>query len=163
FEGKPEHVVRFMMFIAEELRAFMAQLGFRTVAEMVGRVDMLEPQEAVNHWKAKGVDLSAILHRPDVPANVAIHCVETQDHGTEKALDNRLIELAQPALERAQPVEIALPIRNINRTVGAMLSAEVSRAYGGEGLPPDTVKIAFTGSAGQSFCGFLAPGISVTL
>jgi len=163
FEGKPEHVVRFMMFIAEELRAIMAQLGFRTVEEMVGRVDMLEPKEAIEHWKAKGVDLSAILHRPDVPDTVAIHCVQTQDHGLEKALDNQLIALARPALEGGEPVTIDLPIRNVNRTVCTMLSAEVSRAYGIDGLPPETITINFTGSAGQSFCGFLASGISVTL
>jgi glutamate synthase (NADPH/NADH) large chain len=163
FEGKPEHVITFMMFIAEELREIMAQLGFRTLDEMVGRVDMLDPPEAIAHWKARGVDLSQVLHKPDVPADVAIRCVQPQDHGLEKALDNTLIELARPALERREPVEITLPIRNVNRTVCAMLSAEISRRWGVEGLPPETVKIHFTGSAGQSFGAFMANGIAVTL
>ncbi|MGH7897405.1 MAG: glutamate synthase-related protein, partial [Candidatus Binatia bacterium] len=163
FEGKPEHVVNFMLFIAEELREIMAELGFRTVDEMVGRVDLLEPREAIEHWKAKGVDLTPVLHKPDVPADVAIHCVESQDHGLDKALDNRLIELAAPALERRQPVEIELPVRNVNRTVCTMLSAEISRRHGAEGLPPETIRIRFRGSGGQSFCAFLAEGISVHL
>ncbi len=163
FQGKPEHVVNFMMFIAQELRELMAELGFRTVDEMVGRVDMLEPRDVLEHWKAKGIDLSQILHRPDVPSSVAIRCIQPQDHGLEKALDNKLLELARPALERKQPVEIDLPIRNVNRTVCTILSAEVSRKWGMEGLPPETIKIKFTGSAGQSFCGFMADGIAVTL
>ncbi|GIW45796.1 MAG: glutamate synthase, large subunit [Candidatus Binatia bacterium] len=163
FQGKPEHVVNFMMFVAEELREIMAELGFRTVDEMVGRVDMLDAAEAIDHWKAKGVDLSQILHKPDVPPTVPIRCVTEQDHGLEKALDNELIRLAEPALERGEPVEIEMPIRNVNRTVCTMLSAEVSRRYGEKGLPPDTIRIKFTGSAGQSFCAFLANGISVEL
>ena len=163
FEGKPEHVVNFMMFVAEELRGIMAELGFRTVDEMVGRVDMLETRDVITHWKAKGVDLSQILHKPDVPPGVAIRCVQQQEHGLEKALDNKLIELARPALERRQPVEIEMPIRNINRTVCTMLSAEISRRWGMEGLPPETIKIKFTGSAGQSFCAFMADGLAVTL
>jgi len=163
FKGTPEHVVNYMLFIAEELREIMAQLGFRTIDEMVGRVDMLDVRDVSHHWKAKGVDLSAILHRPDVAPNVAIRCVTTQDHGLDKALDNEIIAKAAPALERRQPVEIELPIRNVNRTVCTMLSAEVSRRHGAEGLPPDTIRIKFTGSAGQSFCAWLAPGISVEL
>ncbi len=163
FEGKPEHVVNFMMFIAEEVREIMAELGFRAVDEMVGRVDRLEARDAINHWKARGVDLSQLLHKPDVPPHVPIRCVQPQDHGVEKALDNRLIELARPALERKQPVEIDLPIRNVNRTVCTMLSAEISRRWGMEGLPPETIKITFTGSAGQSFGAFMANGIAVTL
>jgi glutamate synthase domain-containing protein 3 len=163
FEGKPEHVVNFMMFIAEEVRAIMAQLGFRTIDEMVGRVDMLEPEDAVAHWKAKGIDLTTVLHRPDVPSRVAIHCIQPQDHGLERALDNVLIEKAAKALERRTPVEIDLPIRNVNRTVCTMLSAEISRRWGAEALPPETIKIKFNGSAGQSFCAFLAPGIAVEL
>ncbi len=163
FAGKPEHVVNFMMFVAEELREIMAELGFRTVDEMVGRVDMLEAAEAIDHWKAKGVDLSQILHKPDVPPSVPIRCVQEQDHGLDKALDNELLRLAAPALERAEPVQIELPIRNVNRTVCTMLSSEVSRRYGEQGLPPDTIRIKFTGSAGQSFCAFLANGISVEL
>ena len=163
FEGTPEHVVNLMMFIAEELREIMAELGFRTVEDMVGRVDMLEPRDAIHHWKGRGVDLSQLLHKPDVPANVAIHCVQSQDHGLEKALDNTIIELAQPALQRREPVEINLPIRNVNRTVCTMLSAEISRRWGMGGLPPETIKIHFTGSAGQSFGAFMADGIAVTL
>lgn len=163
FEGQPEHVVNFMMFIAEELREIMADLGFRTVDEMVGRVDALDSREAIDHWKARGVDLSQILHKVDVPRSIAIRCVRPQDHGLEKALDNRLIELAQPALDRKEPVEISLPIRNVNRTVCTMLSAEISRRWGIEGLPPETIRIHFMGSAGQSFCAFMADGIAVTL
>ena len=163
FQGKPEHVVNFMMFVAEELREFMAQLGFRTVEEMIGRVDMLETRDVVDHWKATGVDLAQILHKPDVPPTVAIRCVQEQDHGLGKALDNRLIELAQPALDRGEPVDIETPIRNVNRTVCTMLSAEISRKWGMDGLPPETIKIKFTGSAGQSFCAFMANGLAVTL
>jgi glutamate synthase domain-containing protein 2/glutamate synthase domain-containing protein 1/glutamate synthase domain-containing protein 3 len=163
FAGQPEHVVNFMLFIAEEVREHMAQLGFRTIDEMIGRVDRLEVHEAIDHWKAKGVDLSQILYKPEVPPNVALHCVQQQDHGLEKALDNQLIELARPALENAQPVEITLPIRNVNRTVCAMLSAEISRRWGAQGLPPETIKIKLTGSAGQSFGAFMANGISVTI
>ncbi|MBI3782670.1 MAG: glutamate synthase large subunit, partial [Deltaproteobacteria bacterium] len=163
FEGKPEYVVNLMMFLAEEMREIMAELGFRTVEEMVGRVDALDASDAIDHWKAKGIDLSQILHRPDVPGSVAIRCVQAQDHGLEKAMDNRLIALAGPALERKEPVEIELPIRNVNRTVCTMLSAEVSRRYGMEGLPPETIKIKFNGSAGQSFGAFMANGIAVEL
>ncbi|HZP41341.1 MAG TPA: glutamate synthase-related protein, partial [Candidatus Binatia bacterium] len=163
FEGKPEHVVNLMMFIAEELREIMAELGFRTVDEMVGRVDMLDVRDVSEHWKAKGVDLSAILHEPDVPATVAIRCVQPQDHGLEKALDHEIIRRARPALDHGTPVEMALPITNRNRTACTMLSAEISRKYGAEGLPPDTIRIRFSGSAGQSFCAWLAPGVSVEL
>jgi glutamate synthase domain-containing protein 2/glutamate synthase domain-containing protein 1/glutamate synthase domain-containing protein 3 len=163
FEGKPEHVVHFMMFIAEELREIMAELGFKTVDEMVGRVDMLEPREAIEHWKAKGIDLTPVLHKPDMPAEVAIHCVEAQDHGLDKALDNQLLELARPALERREPVQIELPIRNVNRTVCTILSSRISRRFGEPGLPPETIQIHFHGSAGQSFGAFLAPGISIRL
>ncbi|MBP1688554.1 MAG: gltB, partial [Deltaproteobacteria bacterium] len=163
FQGKPEHVVNFMMFVAQELREIMAELGFRTVDEMVGRVDVLETRDAVEHWKAKGVDLTQVLHKPDVPATVAIRCLQKQDHGLEQALDRKLIELAQPALMHREPVKIDLPIRNVNRTVCTLLSAEISRRYGLDGLPPDTIKIKFTGSAGQSFGAFLANGVSVTL
>jgi glutamate synthase (NADPH) large chain len=163
FQGKPEHVVNFMMFVAEELREIMAELGFRTVDEMVGRVDMLETRDASEHWKARGVDLSQILHKPDVPPSVAIRCVQKQDHGLQNALDHRLFELARPALERGEPVEIDLPIRNVNRTVCTMLSAEISRRWGINGLPPETITIKFAGSAGQSFGAFMANGLAITL
>ena len=163
FEGRPEHVVNFMMFIAEELREIMAELGFRTVDEMVGRVDALEPAEAIEHWKAKGIDLTPVLHKPDVPEGTPIHCVETQDHGIDKALDNELLRLAAPALERREPVEIRMPVRNVNRTVGTILSSEVSRLHGEAGLPENTIRLELTGSGGNSFGAFLARGISIRL
>jgi len=163
FEGTPEHVVHFMTFVAEELREIMAELGFRTVDEMVGRVDVLETRAAIDHWKARGIDLSEILHVPTGWRSTVLHATETQDHGLEKALDVRLIELCKPALERRTPVEHAVPIRNVNRTVCTMLSAEVSRRHGIEGLPPDTITLRMAGSAGQSFGAFLAPGIAVTI
>jgi glutamate synthase (NADPH) large chain len=161
FEGKPEHVVNLMMFIAEELREHMAELGFRTVAEMVGRVDCLDSNDAIEHWKAKNVDLSAILHKPGVPADWPLHRVEDQDHGLERALDKQLLELATEALEHKKPVEIRLPIKNLNRTVGTMLSAEVSRRHGEHGLPPYTIQIHLKGSAGQSLGAWLAPGVAI--
>jgi glutamate synthase domain-containing protein 3 len=152
-----------MMFIAEEVRELMAQLGFRTINEMVGRVDRLDVRDAIDHWKAKGLDLSQILHRPEVAEHIATHHIQDQDHGLAKALDNQLIELAKDALEHRKPVEINLPVRNINRTVCTMLSAEVSRRWGEEGLPPETIQINFNGSGGQSFGAFMANGISVYL
>jgi glutamate synthase (NADPH/NADH) large chain len=131
------------------------------VAELVGRVDMLDVRDVSEHWKAKSVDLSAILHKPDVPETVAIRCVTTQDHGLAKALDNEIIAKARPALEQKTPVAFELPITNRNRTACTMLSAEISRRHGAEGLPPETIKIKFTGSAGQSFCAWLANGVAV--
>ncbi|MFN8544263.1 MAG: glutamate synthase large subunit [Candidatus Binatia bacterium] len=163
FEGKPEHVVSFMTFVAEELREHMAELGFRTVDEMVGRVDMLDVRDVSEHWKARGVDLSQILHKPDVDPGVPIRCVEPQDHGLAKALDNEIIRRCAPALERREAVRFDIPIRNINRTACTMLSAEVSRRFGAEGLPDDTIHITFTGSAGQSFGAWLAPGITAEI
>jgi glutamate synthase (NADPH) large chain len=163
FEGRPEHVVNFMMFIADELREHMAQLGFRTVAEMVGHVECLDANEAIEHWKARNVDLGKILYRPMVDANEPLHCVEKQDHGLDAALDNQLIELSRDALEHRKAVEIRLPIRNVNRTAGTMLSAELSRRFGEEGLPPHTIAIHLNGSAGQSFGAWLAPGIALHL
>ncbi len=163
FEGKPEHVVHFMTFIAEELREIMAELGFRTVDEMIGRVDMLDVRDVTAHAKAKGVDLSAVLHKPDVPATVATRCVTTQDHGLAKALDVELIEKCRSAIEQRAAVELDLPIRNVNRTVCTMLSAEITRRWGAEGLPPHTIKIKFTGSAGQSFGAWMVNGIDVEL
>jgi glutamate synthase domain-containing protein 2/glutamate synthase domain-containing protein 1/glutamate synthase domain-containing protein 3 len=163
FEGKPEHVVNFMMFVADELREYMAQLGFRTVDEMAGRVECLDFNEAIAHWKARNVDLHAILHKPDVGPDEPLHAVESQDHGLDAALDNQLIELARGSLEHRKPVEIHLPIRNRNRTVGTMLSAEISRRFGAEGLPPYTVQIHLKGSGGQSFGAWLAPGVALYL
>jgi glutamate synthase domain-containing protein 3 len=163
FEGKPEHVVNLMMFIAEEMREYMAQLGFRSVAEMVGHVECLDANEAIQHWKAKNVDLSQILHRPPVDADEPLHCIEKQDHGIERALDQQLLELAADALDHRKPVEINLPIRNVNRTVGTILSSEVSRRFGEAGLPPYTIRINLKGSAGQSFGAWLAPGVALHL
>ncbi|MGH8011816.1 MAG: glutamate synthase large subunit [Candidatus Binataceae bacterium] len=163
FEGKPEHVINFMMFIAEELREHMAALGFRGVDEMVGHVECLDVNEAIEHWKARNVDLSAILHKPDVPADWPLHCVEAQDHGLERALDRQLVELCADALEHKKPVEVHMPIRNVNRTVGTILSSEVSRRWGEHGLPPYTIQTHFKGSAGQSFGAWLAPGVALYL
>jgi glutamate synthase (NADPH) large chain len=155
--------VNFMMFIASELREYMAQLGFRTVDEMVGRVECLDTNEAIKHWKASNIDLSAILYKPSVGPDVALHNIQKQDHGLEAALDVQLIDLAKDALEQKKPVEIHLPIRNFNRTVGTMLSAEVSRRHGADGLPPYTIQCHFRGSAGQSFGSWLASGVALYL
>jgi glutamate synthase (NADPH) large chain len=163
FKGQPEHVINFFFFLAEQVRQYMAQLGFRKVDDMVGRVDMLDAQPAVEHWKARGLDFSAILYSPPVPARIARHCVQAQDHGLNQALDYQLIQYAREALELRTPVEMNFPIRNVNRTVGAMLSGEIARRYGSNGLPDDTIRIHFKGSAGQSFGAFLANGITLTL
>jgi len=163
FDGKPEYVVNFFTFIAEEVRLIMAELGFRKFEDMVGRVDMLDTKDTIDHWKAKGVDLTNILHRPDVPKGVSIHHSSTQDHGLEKALDNILIAQSLAAIEEKKPVNIESDIRNINRTVGTMLSSQIARKYGFMGLPDNTIQIKFNGSAGQSFGAFLARGISLTL
>jgi len=163
FSGKPEHVVNFFMFVAEEVREIMAQLGFRTFDEMVGRVDMLQSQDVINHWKAKGLNLTHILHKPDVSEDIAIRHVGTQDHGLENALDKRLIESCEDAIESKTPVHFDCKIKNINRTVGTMLSSEIARRYGLAGLPEDTIQIKFIGSAGQSFGAFLAHGVTFTL
>jgi len=163
FQGKPEHVVNFFFFLAEQVRGYMAQMGFRTFDEMIGRVDMLEPREAVDHWKAKGLDLSAILFRPQVSSRIARRCVQAQDHGLDQALDYKLIDHASEALENGTPIQIKLPIRNVHRTVGAMLSGEIARRYGSAGLPDDTIRFEFNGSAGQSFGAFLANGVTLEL
>jgi glutamate synthase (NADPH/NADH) large chain len=163
FTGQPEHVINYFFFVAEELREIMARLGFRTLNEMIGRVDRLDMRKAIDHWKAGGVDLSKLLHQAPAREGVAIWNVERQDHGLDKALDHRLIEAAQPALERGEPVQIELPITNVNRTVGAMLSGEVARRYGHAGLPEDTISVRLKGTAGQSFGAFLARGVSLEL
>jgi glutamate synthase (NADPH/NADH) large chain len=163
FAGQPEHVINFFFFIAEQVRQYMAHMGFRTVDEMVGRVDMLETRPAVDHWKASGIDLSAILYNPPVPGRVARHCIQKQDHGLDQALDYQLIKGSAPALENRTPVEMEFPIRNVHRTVGAMLSGDIARRYGSSGLPDDTIRIRFEGSAGQSFGAFLAKGVTMTL
>ena len=163
FQGTAEHVINFFFFLAEQVRHYMAQMGFRTFDEMVGRVDMLEYRGAPDHWKAKGLDLSAILYSPPVPSRVARRCVEKQDHGLEEALDFKLIDHAREALENGTPIEIRLPIRNVHRTVGAMLSGDIARRYGSAGLPDNTIHCRFTGSAGQSFGAFLARGVTLEL
>lgn len=163
FTGRPEHVVNFFMFLAEEIREIMAELGFRKFDELVGRVDMLKVNDAIEHWKAKGIDLTNILHKPDVPEEIAIHHVEGQDHGLDKALDNQLIDACKEAIEHGEEVSFHSKIINTNRTVGTMLSAEIARRYGQEGLPENTIKIKFDGSAGQSFGAFLAHGVTFTL
>jgi glutamate synthase (NADPH) large chain len=163
FAGQPEHLVNYFMFVAEDLREIMAQLGFRTVNEMVGQVNVLDARKAVDHWKARGVDLSRLLCVPPRFDEVAVHQCEEQDHGLERALDHQLIARSQPALERQERVEMDLPIKNSNRTVGAMLSGKVARKYGEEGLPPGTINIRLRGCAGQSFGAFLAEGIDITL
>jgi glutamate synthase (NADPH/NADH) large chain/glutamate synthase (ferredoxin) len=163
FTGQPDHVVNYFFFVAEEARRLMAQLGFRTVNEMIGRVDKLKVQKAVDHWKAKGVDLSPLLVKPDVGPDIATYCVQEQDHGLATILDNQLVELCQPAIEKGDPVSIELPIRNVNRTTGTVLSSHIARKYGSEGLPADTIRINFKGSAGQSFGAFLSPGITLRL
>jgi glutamate synthase (ferredoxin) len=164
FAGKPEFVTTFFRFIAEEVREYMAALGFRSMEEMIGRVDRLDFKPAVEHWKAKGLDLSSILYAPDMPAEVARRCVTVQDHGLEKSLDQTtLIPACQDAIEHAKPIELSLPIRNVNRTVGTTLGYEITRRWGGEGLPDDTIKVHFRGSAGQSFGAFVPRGVSFTL
>ena len=163
FTGQPEHVINFFFFVAEEVRELMAQLGFRTFEEMVGRVDCLDMRRAVDHWKAKGIDLSKLLYQPQAKAGVAIYNCEKQNHHLDRAIDHELIAAAGPALERGEPVSIEREIRNIHRTVGAMLSGEVARRYGHAGLPEDTIALRFSGTAGQSFGGWLARGISATL
>jgi glutamate synthase (NADPH/NADH) large chain len=163
FTGQPEFVETFFEYIAEEVREHLAALGFRTLAEAVGQVGCLDTLPAVEHWKASGLDLSPILHQPESPFEQDLHCTGTQDHGLEHALDNELIRQAAAALEDGSPVEIATEIRNVNRTVGTLLGHEVTKRYRGEGLPDDTIRVSFTGSAGQSFGAFVPKGITLRL
>ena len=164
FFGDPAHVENFFRFVAQEVREWMAQLGFRTMDEMIGRVDRLNVEKAVDHWKARGLDFSRILFQPKMGPEVAVRRVRDQDHGLDKSLDvTTILPLCREALESTKPVDIILPIRNVNRTVGTILGAEVSRRFGSEGLPDDTIRIHFNGSAGQSFGAFLPNGITFTL
>jgi glutamate synthase (ferredoxin) len=164
FTGDPAHVVNFMKFIAQEVRELMAQLGFRTLEEMVGRTDRLEPRKAVDHWKAKGLDFSKILYQPEVGPEVGRYCQIPQDHGIERSLDvTTLLDLCKPALERKEKVRAVLPVRNVNRVVGTITGSELTRRYGAEGLPEDAIQITFQGSAGQSFGAFLPKGMTFIL
>ncbi len=163
FDGKPEHVINFFSFIAEEVREIMAELGFRKFEDMVGRVDMLDTKDTVEHWKTQGIDLTNILHKPDVPKGVSIRHTGTQDHGLENALDNKLIASAKDAIDNKKPVSFESSIRNINRTVGTMLSSTIARKHGLDGLPENCIQVKFNGAAGQSFGAFLSRGVSFTL
>ncbi len=164
YTGKPEHVVNFMRFIAMEIRELMAQLGFRKVEEMIGRVDRLEAKKAVNHWKAKGLDFSNLLYQPDVDPSVGRFCQIPQDHGIDKSLDvTTLLELCKPAIERGEKVRAEVPIRNVNRVVGTITGSEVTKKHGASGLPEDTIEITFKGSAGQSFGAFVPRGMTLKL
>ncbi len=163
FQGKPEHVVNYFFFIAEEVRSIMAQLGVRRFDELVGRADLLDMRAGIQHWKAQGLDFSRVFHRPALAEDVAVRQVEEQDHGLHKALDHQLIERARPALERGEKVQFIHNVRNVNRTVGAMLSGEVARRYGHDGLPDDTIHIQMEGTGGQSYGAFLARGITLYL
>ncbi|AEH10150.1 MULTISPECIES: glutamate synthase large subunit [Protofrankia] len=163
FTGRPEFVEAFFTFIAEEVREYLAALGFRTLREAVGHVEFLDARAAVDHWKAAGLDLTPLLHSPERPFGGALHCTTAQDHGLDKALDNSLIQLCEDALEDGRPVWLEMPIRNVNRTVGTMLGYEVTRRYGARGLPDDTISLRFTGSAGQSFGAFVPRGVTLTL
>jgi glutamate synthase (NADPH/NADH) large chain len=163
FRGQPEHVINFFFFIAEELREWLARLGFRSLNEAIGRTDLLETRTAIEHWKAKGLDFSRLFHRPQVGADVAIRNVESQVHDLDTALDHEMIRRAAPALTARKPVAFELPVRNIHRTVGAMLSGEVAKRYGHAGLPADSIAVKLSGTAGQSFGAFLARGVSLEL
>ncbi len=163
FEGQPEHVINFFFFIAEQVRQHMAKLGFRTVDEMVGRVDKIDAAVADVHWKAKGIDLSSILYSPALPSRVARRCMQAQDHGLIQALDHQLISKAAPALKSKTPVTASFAIRNVHRTVGAMLGGEIARRYGSAGLPDGTIHFRFQGSAGQSFGAFVPAGVTLEL
>jgi len=163
FTGRPEFVVTFFEFLAEEVREYLARLGFRSLAEAVGRADLLDTAAAVEHWKAAGLDLAPVLHVPELAPGAVRHQVTAQDHGLDRALDNTLIQLAEGALADGSPVTLELPVRNVNRTVGTMLGYEVTRRWGGDGLPDNTIDISFRGSAGQSFGAFLPRGVTLRL
>ena len=164
FAGKPEHVVNFMRFIAEDIRELMASLGFRTIEEMIGRTDRLEAKKAVEHWKARGLDFSNILYQPDVGSEVGRFCQMKQDHGIDRSLDiTTLLGLAKPAIEKGEKVVAELPIRNVNRVVGTITSGEITKKHGAKGLPEDTIKFKFKGSAGQSFGAFVTRGMTLSI
>jgi glutamate synthase (NADPH) large chain len=163
FTGKPEFVETFFTYIAEEVRELLARLGFRSVEEAIGRVEVLDTERAVDHWKASGLDLTPILELPELPDGAARSRIVEQDHGLDRALDHQLIDIATEALESGAPVRGQLKVRNVNRTVGTMLGHEVTRRFGGKGLPEGTIDLVLLGSAGQSFGAFLPPGITLRL
>ncbi|MEN9479760.1 MAG: glutamate synthase large subunit [Pseudomonadota bacterium] len=163
FTGQPEHVVNYFFFVAEEVREIMAQLGIRKFDDLVGRADLLDTRPGIEHWKAKGLDFTKVFYQPNVPADVSRRHTEIQDHGLDKALDHKLIKEAKPALEKGQKVQIETRIINVNRTCGTMLSGEVARRYGNDGLPDDTIHVKLTGTAGQAFGAFLAKGVTLEL
>ncbi len=163
FTGRPEFVEAFFTYIADEVREYLAELGFHSIAEAVGHIEMIDSRAAVDHWKTQGLDLTAILHAPERPFGGALHATTLQDHGLDKALDNSLIALCEGALEDGRSVWLEMPIRNVNRTVGTMLGYEVTKRFGGAGLPDGTISLRFTGSAGQSFGAFVPRGITLTL
>ncbi|MBF0139121.1 MAG: glutamate synthase large subunit [Magnetococcales bacterium] len=163
FTGKPEYLVNYFFFVANELREIMAEMGFKRLDDMIGRVDRIQTNRAIEHWKAKGLDFSAILKKPDVPSNIATRKVQDQDHGIRNVLDHKLVDLAYRAFDTGEPLEIRLPIRNTDRTVGAMLGGEISKRFGLNGLPENTINIQFNGVAGQSFGAFNVRGVSLNL
>src|ERR1019366_2523536 len=164
FTGDPEHAVNFMRFIAMEVRELMAKLGFRKFTDMIGKSELLDQHTALEHYKALGLDFSKIFAQPKVADSVGRYCTETQKHGLEKSLDKTtLMDLCKPALERGEKVKASLPIRNIDRVVGTITGAELTRRYGAKGLPDDTIELNFKGSAGQSFGAFLPHGMTLTL
>jgi glutamate synthase (NADPH/NADH) large chain len=163
FQGKPEHVINYFFFVAEEVREYMAALGYRTFTEMIGQTEALDKDRAIQHWKAKGLDFSKIFYRPRMPRSVAIFNCEKQDHGLERVLDNKLIELCKPAIEAKKPVKHELSIKNVDRSAGAMLSGEIAKRYGHAGLAEDTIWLTLNGTAGQSFGAFAARGVTLDL
>ncbi|MDO9388377.1 MAG: glutamate synthase-related protein, partial [Methylotenera sp.] len=163
FTGQPEHVVNYFFFVAEEVRELMAEMGVEKFDDLIGRADLLNMQAGIDHWKIQGLDFSKVFHLPEMPVSVSRKHNDVQDHGLDNALDNKLVKLAKPALERREQVVLDLPISNTNRTVGTMLSHQVAKRYGQAGLPDDTIQVKFTGTSGQSFAAFLAQGISLEL
>jgi glutamate synthase domain-containing protein 3 len=163
FRGQPEHLINFMRFLAREIREIMAELGFRKFDDMIGRSDMLEVNEAIDHFKVKGLDFTKVFHSPDVPQGSAKRCINSQKIDFSLSLDKDLIAKAKDALENNQPVQFEMPLRNFNRSVGTTLSYQIAKRFGSKGLPDNSIKIKFTGSAGQSFGAFLAPGITFIL
>ena len=163
FTGKPEFVENFFRFIATEVREYLAELGFKTLDEAIGHSEILDTRKAISHWKASGLDLSPILHKVDIDKNASLRQTTTQDHGLSKALDNKLIEICQPALLKGELVRAQFEIRNVNRTVGTMLGSQITRKYGGQGLPTGTIELTFNGTAGQSFGAFIPQGLTLRL